>query len=55
MSKYPGVRGRAPGVLRQLARPPQQVWTGALIGVGFGAASFGIGTDGVGFDWGMRF
>ncbi|CAM3284452.1 PAP2 superfamily protein [Paracoccus aminovorans] len=34
---------------------PQQVWTGALIGISFGAASFGIGTEGVGFEWGMRF
>ena len=34
---------------------PQQVFMGALIGVSFGAASFGIGTEGVGFRWGMRF
>ena len=34
---------------------PQQVFMGALIGVSFGAASFGIGTEGVGFQWGMRF
>lgn len=34
---------------------PEQVFTGALIGVSFGAASFGIGTEGVGFQWGMRF
>lgn len=33
----------------------EQVFTGALIGVSFGAASFGIGTEGVGFRWGMRF
>lgn len=34
---------------------PQQVWTGALIGFSFGAASFGIGTDEVGFSVGLRF
>lgn len=33
----------------------QQVWTGALIGFSFGAASFGIGTDGAEFSVGMRF
>ena len=34
---------------------PQQVWTGALIGLSFGAASFGIGTDGASFELGMKF
>ncbi len=34
---------------------PAQVWTGALIGISFGAASFGIGTDGASFSVGMRF
>ena len=34
---------------------PQQVWTGALIGLGFGAASFGIGTDGASLSFGLRF
>ncbi|UFS65121.1 phosphatase PAP2 family protein [Paracoccus denitrificans] len=34
---------------------PQQVWTGALVGFTFGAASFGIGTEGVSFSVGMRF
>lgn len=32
-----------------------QVWTGALIGLSFGAASFGIGTDGASFSVGLRF
>lgn len=32
-----------------------QVISGGLIGISFGAASFGIGTDEVGFSWGMRF
>ncbi|TRW96948.1 phosphatase PAP2 family protein [Paracoccus sp. M683] len=32
-----------------------QVMSGALIGISFGAASFGFGTDEVGFSWGMRF
>ncbi|TXB71307.1 phosphatase PAP2 family protein [Paracoccus aurantiacus] len=34
---------------------PQQVWTGALIGFSFGAADFGIGTDGASFSVGMKF
>ena len=34
---------------------PEQVWTGALIGFSFGAASFGIGSEGVGMSVGMRF
>ncbi|WP_294932116.1 phosphatase PAP2 family protein [uncultured Paracoccus sp.] len=34
---------------------PAQVWTGALIGFSFGAASFGIGTDGAEFSIGLRF
>lgn len=33
----------------------QQVWTGALIGVTFGAASFGIGKDGADFSLGLKF
>lgn len=32
-----------------------QVFSGALIGLSFGAASFGIGTDDVSFSVGMRF
>lgn len=32
-----------------------QVWTGALIGLSFGAASFGIGTDGASVSVGLRF
>lgn len=32
-----------------------QVMSGALIGISFGAASFGIGSQGVGFEMGMRF
>lgn len=32
-----------------------QVWTGALIGLSFGAASFGIGTEGASFSVGLRF
>ncbi len=34
---------------------PEQVWSGALIGFSFGAASFGIGRESVGFSVGMRF
>lgn len=34
---------------------PRQVWTGALIGFSFGAASFGIGSDGASFEVGLRF
>ncbi|RDW13806.1 phosphatase PAP2 family protein [Paracoccus thiocyanatus] len=34
---------------------PQQVWTGALVGFTFGAASFGIGSKGASFSLGMRF
>ncbi|UXU74390.1 phosphatase PAP2 family protein [Paracoccus sp. SMMA_5] len=34
---------------------PQQALAGAVIGLSFGAASLGIGTDEVGFQWGMRF
>ena len=34
---------------------PQQVWAGGLIGFGFGAADFGIGTDGASFSIGMKF
>ena len=34
---------------------PAQALTGAMIGVSFGAASLGIGTEAVGFQWGMRF
>ena len=34
---------------------PEQVWTGALIGLSFGAASFGIGTDGASISVGLRF
>ena len=34
---------------------PAQVWSGALIGLSFGGASFGIGTDEIGFRFGMRF
>jgi membrane-associated phospholipid phosphatase len=34
---------------------PQQVFTGALIGLSFGAASFGIGSQGASFSVGMRF
>lgn len=34
---------------------PQQVWTGALIGFSFGAASFGIGSEGASFSVGLRF
>ena len=33
----------------------QQVLTGALIGFSFGAADFGIGTEGASFSVGMRF
>lgn len=33
----------------------QQALTGALIGFGFGAADFGIGTEGASFSVGMRF
>ncbi|MFC3168595.1 phosphatase PAP2 family protein [Paracoccus fontiphilus] len=33
----------------------QQVLTGALIGFSFGAADFGIGTEGASFNVGMRF
>lgn len=33
----------------------QQVWAGALIGVTFGAASFGIGKDGADFSLGLKF
>lgn len=33
----------------------QQAMTGALIGFSFGAASFGIGSEGFGFSVGMRF
>ncbi|NHF72559.1 phosphatase PAP2 family protein [Paracoccus xiamenensis] len=33
----------------------QQVWTGALIGFSFGAANFGIGTEGASFSVGMKF
>ena len=34
---------------------PQQVWAGALIGFSFGAANFGVGTDGASFSVGMKF
>ena len=34
---------------------PAQVGTGMLIGIGFGAASFGIGSEGASFSLGMRF
>lgn len=34
---------------------PGQVWTGALIGLSFGAASFGIGSEGASFSVGLRF
>ena len=34
---------------------PEQVWTGALMGFSFGAARFGIGSEGVGVSVGMRF
>lgn len=34
---------------------PEQVWTGALVGFSFGAASFGIGSEGASFSVGMRF
>ncbi|WP_332908994.1 phosphatase PAP2 family protein [Paracoccus binzhouensis] len=34
---------------------PQQVWTGALIGISFGAASFGIGSEGASLSIGLRF
>lgn len=34
---------------------PQQVYTGALIGLSFGAASFGIGHDSAGFRFGLKF
>lgn len=34
---------------------PQQVGAGMLIGIGFGAASFGIGSEGASFSLGMRF
>lgn len=34
---------------------PRQVMTGALIGFSFGAASFGIGSEGAEFSIGMRF
>lgn len=34
---------------------PQQVWAGALIGFSFGAADFGIGTDGASFSVGLKF
>lgn len=34
---------------------PEQVWTGALVGFSFGAASFGIGREGASFGIGMRF
>ncbi len=37
------------------AHTPEQVWTGALVGFSFGAASFGIGAESVGFSLGMRF
>ncbi|MCQ0969933.1 phosphatase PAP2 family protein [Paracoccus sp. TK19116] len=33
----------------------QQVWAGGLIGFSFGAADFGIGTEGASFSVGMRF
>lgn len=33
----------------------QQVWAGGLIGFSFGAANFGIGTDGASFSVGMKF
>lgn len=34
---------------------PAQVGAGMLIGIGFGAASFGIGSEGASFSLGMRF
>lgn len=34
---------------------PEQVWTGALIGFSFGAASFGIGKGGADFSVGLKF
>ncbi|MFD1883147.1 phosphatase PAP2 family protein [Paracoccus pacificus] len=34
---------------------PAQVFSGALIGISFGAANFGIGTDGASFSVGMKF
>lgn len=34
---------------------PEQVWAGALIGFSFGAASFGVGSEGAAFSVGMRF
>ncbi len=34
---------------------PAQVFSGALLGVSFGAASFGIGSEGLSFSLGMRF
>ncbi|MDS9468466.1 phosphatase PAP2 family protein [Paracoccus sp. MBLB3053] len=37
------------------AHTPEQVWSGALIGLTFGAASFGIGSDGARFEFGLRF
>lgn len=32
-----------------------QAWSGALLGLSFGAASFGIGREGAGFSIGMKF
>lgn len=34
---------------------PQQVWAGGIIGFSFGAADFGIGTDGAEFKIGLKF
>jgi len=34
---------------------PAQAGAGMLIGIGFGAASFGIGSEGASFSFGMRF
>lgn len=34
---------------------PDQAMMGALIGLGFGAASFGIGSQGASISWGLRF
>ncbi|CAM3247742.1 phosphatase PAP2 family protein [Paracoccus nototheniae] len=34
---------------------PRQAWTGALIGVTFGAASFGIGSEGASISFRLRF
>lgn len=34
---------------------PEQVWAGSLIGIGFGAASLGLGSEGASISFGLRF